>query len=91
MARAGLAAIAQGSGANVVPRPREECVEPRAGRAETGVGASGLVPAPRAEEQEDGSLDRDGVSRIKPRKQGVSEELGLLCDFFLWLLMFQAL
>lgn len=34
MARAGLAAIPRGSGANVVPRTLEECAEPRgAGRS----------------------------------------------------------
>lgn len=75
MARAGLAAIAQGSAANVVPRPREERVEPRAGWAGAGVGVLGLAPAPLAEELEDSSLDRNVVSRIKPRKQGVSQEL----------------
>lgn len=80
--RADLAAIAQGSGANVVPRPREECVESCAGRAGAGVGASGLALAPQAEEQEDGSLNRNGVSRIKPRKHGVSEELDSYMVFF---------
>lgn len=45
------------------------------GEAVAGVRASGLAPAPLAEELEDGSLDRNGVSRIKPRKQGVSQEL----------------
>lgn len=62
MARAGLAAIARGSGANVVLRTREECAEPRGAGGGWG-GGVGTGP---------GSVARDEVPRIKLKKQGVS-------------------
>lgn len=92
MARAGLAAIARGSGANVVPRTREESAE-RCGaeRGGAGVGGLGTVLAPQAEEGAAVWPRGNEVSRIKRRKQGVSGKLGRPCAFSLWIVMFRAL
>lgn len=82
-----MAAIARGSGANVVPRTREECAEPR--RAGRGWGG-GVGTGPGSAGGGGGRLSGQGdeVPRIKLRKQGVSEELGRPYGFSLWIVMF---